>query len=469
MLTQNSHKSPLYDIFISYRNTHLPWVEVLGKNLQAQGYTVFIDAWELTGGDNFTSKIFDALANSRFALLLATPEAAESGWVQEEYEYMFNRAKRQDGFRWIPIVLGEFPDFPFLSNVQAVDFKNSSEKHYRTAFQKLLCGLTQEAPGAQPYFSGPLTLPLPEQATPDVSHNDNATAFVQKVCDRLDTNTPLMVLSQADTSTQHYIKALKQALTKQTRSTFLHLFPPASVHADSAAYFGRLAKQCHFSSDISSSWEWADAVRERLDNGDKLVLLITGFENGAYENSGELAGELRGLLESGYSDQLKLIIMGREKLAAAKYQNGIHSLLNDLEEMPLDDVNVQDLQDLYLKRYPSVQLDDATAHDLLDYTGKHPRLLEISIQALSKGKSDWQTELKQSAIFPQLFSRFRDEIERPLLNELLNKDILGRFETWPQDPLLRRLYWNNLITNCEGQYVWRCFLIQQNGKELFNW
>lgn len=71
-----------YDIFISYRSTCRPWVETLAHNLVAQGYKVFLDAWELYGGQNFTRKIYSALNSSRCALLIATPESADSGWVQ---------------------------------------------------------------------------------------------------------------------------------------------------------------------------------------------------------------------------------------------------------------------------------------------------------------------------------------------------------------------------------------------------
>ena len=63
MTTTAPEQSDHYDIFISYRTTRRPWVEVLAKNLQAQGYSVFLDAWVLTAGDNFTNKIYDALKN----------------------------------------------------------------------------------------------------------------------------------------------------------------------------------------------------------------------------------------------------------------------------------------------------------------------------------------------------------------------------------------------------------------------
>ena len=40
----------MYDIFISYRTTHIEWVEILARNLAKQGYKVFLDIWELLPG-----------------------------------------------------------------------------------------------------------------------------------------------------------------------------------------------------------------------------------------------------------------------------------------------------------------------------------------------------------------------------------------------------------------------------------
>lgn len=457
-----------YDIFISYRTTRRPWVETLAHNLAAQGYKVFLDAWELTAGDNFTRKIFSAMKHSRYALLIATPEAAESGWVQEEYEYMFNRSKGDKGFHWIPIVLGEFPDFPFLSNIQAVDFEDSAEEKYRIAFQKLLCGLDKQAPGANPYFSGDLIIPalkLPNNFI-ETGFIKQQHTFINSVRGYLEASTPTMILAQADTHTQHYSFALKQILNSDyPNAQIIHLFPPASTRVDSAAYFRRLARQCNFDEAINESWEWADSFRSRLDEGNEFVLLITGFENGPQESRGELAGELRGLI-SAYPFSLKLIVMGGERLAAAKYELGKHSFFNDLEEIRLLDISLEDFQDIYLKRYGKLILNERLIQEILKYTGKHPRLLESVLQQLTLSDAPWKEKISENILTSQLFSKFINNINKDELCKLLNERSLGRYEAWPQNTLIRNLYWQNLITVAEGKFIWRSELIIQSGKKL---
>lgn len=209
-------------------------------------------------------------------------------------------------------------------------------------------------------------------------------------------------------------------------------------------------------------------MREKLDQGEEFVLLITGFENGAEDTRGELAGELRGLL-SNYPYSLKLIVMGSEQLAAAKYKLGKHSFFNDLDEMRLPDVSLQDLRDIYLKRYADLSLDDDTLESLLTFTGKHPRLLESALQCLKRGDPDWQATIKNSALPSQLFTRFRNETDASLLCDLLQRQTLGRYDAWPQDTLIRRLYWQNLITHYEGWFVWRGEFMRQTGLKVLRY
>jgi hypothetical protein len=244
----------------------------------------------------------------------------------------------------------------------------------------------------------------------------------------------------------------------------LHIFLPASSRADTQACFSRMAKQCGFDSNIGECWEWADALRERLAQGENILLLVTSFENGPEKARTELSGELRNLL-SDHPFELKLILIGGERLAAMKYENGKHSLLNKLEEMRLPEIGLHDTRELYLQRYPDLKVEDKTLQQILDYTGHHPRLLEASLQALQQG-IDWQDTLQNGLLPSQLFNRFRDDIDFNSSCALLNKQQLGRYDAWPKNELLRRLYWANLISHAEGQFIWRCEFVCNAGKAV---
>lgn len=316
-----SQPSLRYDIFISYRFTQHDWAEVLAHNLVAQGYKVFIDAWELYGGQHFTHAIEQALKASRCAILIATPEAADSGWVQHEYELMFSLKQKGAGFFFVPVVWGKFPDFPFLDVVHAVDFGDSAEAKYREAFQRLLCALRQTAPGPSPHFDGLLKLPAAAPAAP-AQLARKQRSFVEDIFTYVDGGMPVMVLAQEGFNTQHYAQALKEkAEACYGEENVLHIFPPASLKASSDQYFARLGKQCGFEAAIASSWEWSEAMEQRLLDGDELFLLVTGFENGAEDARRDLAGELRGLIEA-HPMEFRLVMIGGERLAAMKYEHG---------------------------------------------------------------------------------------------------------------------------------------------------
>lgn len=455
-----------YDIFISYRFTQHDWAEMLAHNLVAQGYKVFIDAWELYGGQNFTQAIEQALRSSRCAILIATPEAADSGWVQHEYELMFSLKQKGAGFFFIPVVWGKFPDFPFLDIVHAVDFGDSNEGKYREAFQRLLAALQQQAPGPAPHFDGLLKLPV-TTATPaaPVKLAQKQRSFVDDIFAYVDGGMPVMVLAQEGFNTQHYAQALKEkAEARYGENNVLHLFLPASLKASSDQYFARLGKQCGVADGITSSWEWAEALEQRLLDGDELFLLVTGFENGAEEARRDLAGELRGLIEA-HPLEFRLVMIGGERLAAMKYEHGAMSFLNKLEEVPLPSVCIEDLRAVYLARQGQLLVSDALLAEVLAFSGQHPRLVEACLRALERGQDDWQAVVAASHLPGQLFARFQDRKDQASLCSYLQQAELGRYSTWPQDTLIRRLYWQNLLVgNAKGRLVWRCEFVRDTGR-----
>jgi TIR domain len=180
----------------------------------------------LIPGQLFPAQIHQALRNSRCAILAASPDASDSGWVQQELQLMITLQNSGSGFFYVPIVIGEFPDLPFLETVQAVDFGDSSPELYRRAFQQLLCGLQQKPPGLDPMFQGELRLPKIDTGTLRTLVQSEHT-FLDVVFTRSETGRPLMILAQADINTQIYGRALRrQAETLYGADNVFHIFPP---------------------------------------------------------------------------------------------------------------------------------------------------------------------------------------------------------------------------------------------------
>ena len=52
---------PGWDVFISYGHADADWVGTLAANLHRVGFNVFLDVWELVGGDSVTGRLEEGL------------------------------------------------------------------------------------------------------------------------------------------------------------------------------------------------------------------------------------------------------------------------------------------------------------------------------------------------------------------------------------------------------------------------
>ncbi len=81
-----------YDIFLSFSSKDNDFVKEVSAKLRAYGLRVFMsnDSLAKDAGTPFFTRIDHALGHSKHFLLLCTPYAMESGWVEHEYISFFN-------------------------------------------------------------------------------------------------------------------------------------------------------------------------------------------------------------------------------------------------------------------------------------------------------------------------------------------------------------------------------------------
>ncbi|HEU0192564.1 MAG TPA: toll/interleukin-1 receptor domain-containing protein [Gaiellales bacterium] len=103
-----------FDVFVSYSRADRDWVRVLAGNLHEAGLHVFYDEWEIGPGDVLVHRIDGGLAGSRNGLVVVSPAALTSLWVNAEYAAMMTRAVagRQ---RLIPVLLRDAEMPPLLA------------------------------------------------------------------------------------------------------------------------------------------------------------------------------------------------------------------------------------------------------------------------------------------------------------------------------------------------------------------
>jgi hypothetical protein len=76
--------SQIYDVFLSHGSPDKPWVETLARELEGLGLKVFLDAHAIEPAANFPLVLSDALAASRFLVLVLSPHSTRD-WVRLEW------------------------------------------------------------------------------------------------------------------------------------------------------------------------------------------------------------------------------------------------------------------------------------------------------------------------------------------------------------------------------------------------
>lgn len=463
-----------HDIFISHKSEFKPWVEWLARALQDHERSVFLDGWHLVPGDLWLEGLHSAVQTCKSAILVATPEAVNSGWVREEFAALQRRRHAQPGFRIVPLVFGNLPNLPFLSNLQCVDCREPGE--YRRWFHKLLCGLDGLEPGHQTPAYPNLTAPPEPTHAPGASVAAPAEQrFVSRVLQQLGRANcpPVMVLSQG----QRHQGAVIAQLREQARARFgpqsvLHVVPPFSDSAPVADCFAELGRQCRLPNPTPDANRFIAAIDQRVASADgTLLLMISGFENAAAAYRADLAKTLRSLGET-QADRLRVLLVGGHRLAEQRNGRGDSSFLSmaRVEEWPHP--TVPDVVAWLAEEHPEAPaLSDADAQALLAATGGHAALVQHALRQWAEQgpPGNWQAWCETCPEVWESWSRLRRDVDEAALRAALDREQFGPNILWPLDPVTRALYWADLLRPVlppASQLVWRCAVLRHIGRQV---
>lgn len=145
------------DLFLCHSSVDKPWVERLAADVEAEEWndrhlTVFLDKWDIPGGENIILKLNDGLSRSRFVAVVMTPEMIGSDWCKAEWSSILHQDPTNRTGRILPIRLRDFHNKtkeriqvpPFLQSLAHFDFRD--DKTYRKEFARLLAKLRGQAP-----------------------------------------------------------------------------------------------------------------------------------------------------------------------------------------------------------------------------------------------------------------------------------------------------------------------------------
>ena len=290
---------------------------------------------------------------------------------------------------------------------------------------------------------------------------------VAHVLDQLQQLRPypiLMLLTQAHIGQPPQREAmLAQARQRYGSGAVLHLQPPFSLARDAAGYFSAIAAQCGLEG-VDSDYSFEAALARRLQAGTRLFCLVSRFEQGDPVQRDVLAGILRSLSEM-YSGQLHLLICGGAALSDLKYRGGDLSLLNIAAASHWPDMGVHDLPAIAQRRAVALVQPERA----LRLCGGHPLLADAVIDLLAEDAARNDADITGVlAMHPRLWQAWlpilADIPSRTIIAGWLDDGRIAPSRPYLLDPVLRALYWANLIVaRRDGEATWlqwRCDAIR---------
>lgn len=221
--------------------------------------------------------------------------------------------------------------------------------------------------------------------------------FSQKVLESVERRRLVVLFSQDFLDIHQSFNEIKRELSSRFYRNCFMVSVPSFVD-DELEYFGSIAIECGFDTTIKSLNGWNKAMRQRLKESHKpLLLFLTDLEDGNQELDRKLATILRNLHRD--FDHFYALLVGRKSLARLVYEEGDLSPLNTAKE--------------------------------IFFPEKGNKLGEEKIV--------------------QTLQPFKKHKER--LCSYLKREQLGRFSTWSYNELLNQLFWKNLLVNQNGYYI----------------
>jgi hypothetical protein len=132
-------------IFISYSRQDSAIVLKVARQIEAQGYRVWVDVTSIPGGEDWAREIQKGLTNAAVMLLFWSQNANQSDYVRQEYQDAISLVKRlpAEKRRIIPVMLEPFTTVPLPADLQGTNFV-SLVNHSDTEIDELIRALPSE-------------------------------------------------------------------------------------------------------------------------------------------------------------------------------------------------------------------------------------------------------------------------------------------------------------------------------------
>lgn len=125
-------------VFISYaQRDDAEWTTRLAQNLEADGFRVFLDTWDIAPGENFVQRLNAGLEDATAGLIVFGRSTADSVWVEAEMAALVSRERRGE-LALIPVLRGDVPLPALMTHNAPADFRYcQAGSEYRSCLIRL--------------------------------------------------------------------------------------------------------------------------------------------------------------------------------------------------------------------------------------------------------------------------------------------------------------------------------------------
>lgn len=456
----------MFDVYISHNHESPSWAITLANNLKRSGFTVWLDLLQQQPVDDLTRE--KALSEARHGVLLVTPHACYSDWLQRENSSMIARTTESPEFSYSALTFGNNDEASWISEENCIDFSKFNPSGYRAAFVKLLAILRQHQLFG--FSDVPFGLETPVPLVPNLQQiqtrkttlGENRVAG--EIFNKLMENLPVLLLSPADYDQTPVVKALLHQARIQFREemVFYALSTLGDAEASKLEYFAYLCNQIAPGRNLNKPSDFESFIQLSLSKNRTVFLLIEGLEGGNPDARRALANSLRNLSER-YYDWLKIVLCGGGELLSLRYKEGNLSPLRKAVPIVLPELTIDDI--VSLRDATDNQINPHEAEVILRVTGGNLRLVKQCLRGVVAGlrESLLREKVLRDKPIAHRFQEYKHSGDITRVAQLLNREVLGHYEVWPIQSCIRKLYWDGLLREREGRFCWRSDTIRQIG------
>jgi hypothetical protein len=148
-------------VFLSHSSKDKEFVRRLATDLHDLGHEPWLDEWQIRVGDCIVSKIQEGLGDADYVVLVLTPEAVASGWVEREWKDAYWSEIAENRIIVLPVLLRSCELPTLIRTKKYADFTRRYELGLAQLTQAIL------PPQLEGAFSG-----LQQQAAPSARVTD---------------------------------------------------------------------------------------------------------------------------------------------------------------------------------------------------------------------------------------------------------------------------------------------------------